>query len=145
MERDELINNFSFKSAVKTLKKKYPFIKDVIPSDEFEEDRGNYDSFYTVNLVVDGEKFFQEFPQYYEALWDWFKKEYEEKGSIRVSFNEFYRFDEDGKIDLGADDLKEDMYELMRKKIKNIKNSGIVSDEMTLDRALFISRLILEK
>lgn len=145
MERDELINNFSFKSAVKTLKKKYPFIKDVIPSDEFEEDREIYDAFYVVDLVVDGEKFFREFPQYYEALWDWFKTEYEKNRSIRISFNEFYTFDEDGKIDLGADDLKEEMYNLVKKKINSIINSGVVSDKMTLDRALYPYKLILEK
>lgn len=145
MERDELVNNFSFKSALKTLKKKYPYIKDAFPSDTFEEDRDTYDAFYTINLVIDGEKFFEEFPEYYESLWDFFKKEYEKSGRIKVSIHEFYRFNEDGTIDMRPDDLKEEIYDLAQKKIRSIQNFGGVSDEMTLDRALYPAKFIIEK
>jgi hypothetical protein len=145
MTREELANNFSFKSSVKALKKKFPYIKDVVPGKDFENDLEVYDSFYVVDLIIDGDKFFELYPNYYEAMWPMFRKEYEKNKKIKLSFSEFYTYDENENLDLSADELRNDIMQIMDKQIKNIRNSGIVPEEMHLDRYLYPGHLFFEK
>ena len=145
MTRDELVNNFSFKSSVKALKKKFPFIKDVVPGKDFENDLDSYDSFYVVDLIIDGNKFFELYPNYYEALWSLLKKEYEKNKKVKLGFSEFYTWDENENLDLSADELRTDIIQTSDKQIKNIINSGVVPEELQLNRYLYPGHLFFEK
>jgi hypothetical protein len=145
MTRDELVNNFSFKSSVKALKKNFPFVKDVVPSSDFEKELDLYDSFYVVDLIIDGNKFFDAYPNYYEALWSLLKREYENNKKMKLGFSEFYSFDENGILDLSADEIRKDMYALMQKRINDINKGGVVPEELQLDRPLYPGHLLFEK
>lgn len=145
MTREEISNNFSFKSAVKALKKKFPFIKNVVPGQDFEKDLDLYDSFYVVDLIIDGDKFFDAYPNYYEALWSLLKREYENNKKVRLGFSEFYTWDENENLDLSADELRTEIMGTLDKQIKNIRSSGIVPEEMHLDRYLYPGHLFFEK
>jgi|694.fasta_scaffold05544_14 hypothetical protein len=145
MTRDELVNNFSFKSSIKALKKNFPFVKDVVPGYDFENDLANYDSFYTIDLIIDGDKFFEMYPDFYNTLWHSLKREYEQNKKVKLSFSEFYKFDEAGNLDLSADELRKDMYALMGKRIKDINKSEVVPEEFQLNRSLYPGYLLFEK
>jgi hypothetical protein len=145
MTRDELVNNFSFKSSVKALKKNFPFVKDVVPSSDFENDLEIYDSFYTIDLIIDGDKFFEMYPDFYNTLWGQLKRDYEQNKKVRVTFSEFYSFDENGNLDLSADEIRKDMYALMQKRINDINKGGVVPEELQLDRSLYPGHLLFEK
>ena len=145
MTREELLNNFSFKSSVKALKKKYPFIKDVVPGTDFEKDLEVYDTFYVVDLIIDGDKFFEMYPNYYDNLWPILKKEYENRRKLKLMFQEFYTFDENENLDLSADELRNDIMQIMDKQIKNIRDSGVVPKELHINRYLYPGFLFIEK
>jgi hypothetical protein len=145
MTRDELVNNFSFKSSVKALKKNFPFVKDVVPSSDFENDLEIYDSFYTIDLIIDGDKFFEMYPDFYNTLWGQLKRDYEQNKKVRVTFSEFYSLDENGNLDLSADEIRKDMYALMQKRINDINKGGVVPEELQLDRSLYPGHLLFEK
>lgn len=145
MTREELSNNFSFKSSVKALKKKFPFIKDVVPGRDFENDLEVYDTFYVVDLIIDGDKFFEMYPDYYDNLWEPLKKEYENNRKLKLMFQEFYTWDENENLDMSADELRNDIMQTMDKQIRNIRESGVVPKDLHINRYLYPGLLFIEK
>jgi hypothetical protein len=57
--REEFLDNYEYKVTKRLLKKEFPFIIDVVPTENFED----YNSVHFVYVVIDPNKFIEEHPE----------------------------------------------------------------------------------
>jgi hypothetical protein len=139
MTREELLNNISFKTIAREMKKKYPFITYVRPGEEFENDLETYDTFYTIEFVVDTEKFLEMYPNF--SIPKYYYKRIKEDGSISSPLWHVLDFDESS--DFSPYDLHQEINETLSNITERIKSIDAIPDEYKLDRILYGNRYIL--
>ena len=59
LTREEFLDNYEYKVTKRLLKKEFPFIIDVVPTENFEE----YESVHFVYVIIDPNKFMEEYPE----------------------------------------------------------------------------------
>ena len=59
LTREEFLDNYEYKVTKRLLKKEFPFIIDMVPTENFED----YNSVHFVYVVIDPNKFIQEHPE----------------------------------------------------------------------------------
>jgi hypothetical protein len=139
MTREELLNNISFKTIAREMKKKYPFITHVRPGEDFENDLETYDTFYTIEFVVDTEKFLEMCPNF--SIPKYYYKRSKEDGSISSPL--WHVLDFDKSSDFSGYDLHQEINETLSNITKRIKSIDAIPDEYKLDRILYGNRYIL--
>jgi hypothetical protein len=65
--REEFLDNYEYKVTKRLLKKEFPFIIDVVPTENFED----YNSVHFVYVVIDPNKFIQEHPE--AEIWSYLR------------------------------------------------------------------------
>ena len=89
MTREELKNNFEFKLTEKEIKKKFPFVLEIKPSEDYEMDDSRFDYIYPIEITVDNSKLLEQFSDW--SMWPFQEDLLNKTGALVGTFmSEFY-------------------------------------------------------
>jgi hypothetical protein len=130
--REEFLDNYEYKVTKRLLKKEFPFIIDVVPTENFED----YASVHFVYVIIDPNKFMEEYPE--AKIWSHLKYlgEIFMPGYVYgMSFKFFF-------------DTEEDYLPLQKEiddTIKGVHNSQAIPSDLKLPTSIGVSGFLIPK
>ena len=130
--REEFLDNYEYKVIKRLLKKEFPFIIDVVPTENFED----YSSVHFVYVIIDPNKFMEEYPEaklysYIKYLGEIFMPGY----VYGMSFKFFF-------------ESEEDLYPIQEEisdTIRGVHNSNSIPSDLKLPTTISVSGYFVPK